>query len=62
MVAKCIENNFNNTNFVKEKEYEITENGIRCEWGGMWIENPHPDVSVGTVFDFAGCKFEVSRK
>lgn len=63
MKTKCVENKMNNSNFTKNKEYEMSETGIRCDWGGMWVKfsdwNKPLSFKVGSVFEFASCKFKI---
>lgn len=63
MRAKCIDNRYNNSNFTKDKEYEMSYNGVRCNWGGMWTKfrdwyKPN-NFDVGSIFEFAMCKFQI---
>ena len=63
MKAKCIDNRYNNSNFTKDKEYEMSYNGVRCDWGGMWTkfrdwDKPN-NFDVGSIFEFAMCKFQI---
>ena len=65
MIAKCIENKYNNTNFTKDKEYELSHDGIRCDWGGMWTKfrdwDKPTNFTFGSIFEFAMCKFQVIK-
>ena len=63
MKARCIENKHNNSNFSKGKEYEMSQDGVRCDWGGMWTkfrdwDKPN-NFDVGSIFEFAMCKFQI---
>ena len=63
MKAKCIENRMHNTNFTIDEEYEMSENGIRTDWGNMWCHfenwNKPKGFNIGIVFEFGHCKFEI---
>lgn len=63
MKAKCIENKHNNSNFTEGKEYEMSEKGIRSDWGRMWAKfedwNKPKNFNIGDVFEFAMCKFQI---
>lgn len=63
MKAKCIENKLNNTNFTIGKTYELSKNGIRTDWAGMWTHfadyNKIECFNIGSVFEFGTCKFEI---
>lgn len=63
MKAKCIRNQSNNSNFKLNKEYELSNTGIRTEWGGMICHfedwNKPKTFDTGDVFDFASCEFEI---
>ena len=65
MKVKCVENECNNSNFTKGKEYEMTSNGIRSDWGGMWTAfkdwNKPKSFRVGETFKFAMCRFEIIK-
>lgn len=61
--AKCIKNNNRNVNFTVGKEYELSESGIRSNWGGMWINfapyNKPKSFQKGDRFFFAACEFQI---
>ena len=63
MKAKCIKNAMHNTNFSVDKEYEMSKEGIRSDWGGMWIHfsdwNKPKSFNVGNIFEFGHCQFEI---
>lgn len=63
MKAKCVENKLDNTNFTIGKTYDMTEDAIRTDWGGLWRHfkawNKPKSFETGNVFDFALCKFEI---
>lgn len=63
MRVKCKENNSNNTNFTVGKEYELSHNGVRCNLRDMLIHFEDYDrprsFTIGIIFDFAMCKFEI---
>lgn len=63
MTVKCIENRMNNSNFTKDKEYEASKDGVRCDWGGMWTKfsdwNRPKSFKVGDIFEFAECRFQI---
>jgi len=65
MQAKCIENQSNNSNFKLNEEYELSNIGIRTEWGGMLTHfedwNRPKSFNVGTIFHFAMCKFKICQ-
>jgi hypothetical protein len=63
MKAKCVENKLNNTNFTIGKTYELSNNGMRTNWGGIWTHfknyNKPKNFNIGSMFDFGMCKFEI---
>ena len=61
MQAECVTNSCNNTNFTVGQIYEMTETGIRTNWGNMWTsfkdwDKPH-SFAKGTIFKFEMCEF-----
>lgn len=65
MKAKCIENKYGNTNFILGKLYEMSKDGVRCDWG-MWTKfenwNRPSSFKIMDVFEFAMCKFQIVYK
>lgn len=63
MKAICFENKCNNSNFTVGKVYELSNNGIRTNWGGIFVlfenYNKPKSFKIGSVFDFGLCKFKI---
>ncbi len=63
MKARCIQNRYNNASFTEGKKYEMSKDGIRCDWGGVWTKFSDWDrprrFYMGEIFNFAMCKFQI---
>lgn len=63
IMCKCVSNPHHNSNFTVGKTYEVSMEGIRCNFGGMWIhfeEHSIPkELKSGHLFKAFMCGFLV---